>query len=495
MPELSPLLTEFFDFWPRMWAAFLARTEFEKATDAVALAATFGPLLWAFMKVISGRERRRALRERANLEERIAILEEARKGLENRLKSRESQIKEMSFSVPADARRRADLLRADGNEELAIAALRDCFETLRPDLVSLCSELALHHVSIAPDFGEHQLVEAKRMADLAFMLDPGDARVGDIQTELSEIDARTELTATAYDPLDPKWDDARLFMHLGSSKDAEAAFAALLEKGEEAREAGSYLRAERILARAYRIGCRVYGKYDEQTLRAAWPWLRTLATLDLFAPALQLASDLSANLEAGTEVKAAADFYRAQALQAAGRVQEALGIVEQTVRDWTELRGQEDRETLVNTRLWVRLLADSGQVPRALPESEQHVHVCERALGAEAHETLQARFLYAALLHDTGESKKALAELNAVIGVENRVRGPRHPATLSSRSSRAEILAQIGDVDSAREELVEILPMIANVLGRSHSQHQDAAALLDKLAPAGKDSTESLAAN
>ncbi|MVA99582.1 tetratricopeptide repeat protein [Nitratireductor sp. CAU 1489] len=466
--ESTSLLSEFVGFWPNVWTSFWKLSDVEKVTNALALLAPVS-VLWGFTTRRFLRSAKKDLNEQIEgLKTQNLALESANKRDKAEIAERDARLRELSFAVLSEARRLAESERSDGNEERAIAKLRDSFETVRPDLTRLCADLSLHHASIAPDFGSHHLAEAVRLADIALLLTPDDAEAADIRHELVEIDAEAAQTAGAYDPLDPKWDDARWFMHAGSTENAAAVFEALVAKGLAANEAGHYRRGERILRRAYRTGVELYGELDERALRATWPWLQDLDVLNLANQALELASSLSHRLEAGTILRAAADYYRARALHSLGRFFEALEITDMNVEAWTRLRGADDPETLANRYLRALLLGEIGETEKALPEAVVLLTVTERVEGKDRHDTLGTRHLRALLLQGAGEPKKALAEVEALLPIQERVNGPNHPSTLATRHLYASLLNDSGEPKKALAEVEALLPIQERVNGPEH---------------------------
>ncbi len=468
MEDSASFLSEFFGFWPGVWASFWQLSDVEKLTNALALLAPVS-VLWGFTV-------RRFLRSaKQDLEEQIEglkiqnlALESANKRDKAEIAERDARLRELSFAVLSEARKLAEAERRDGNEERAIAKLRDSFETVRPDLTRVCADLSLHHASIAADFGNHHLAEAVRLADIALLLTPGDAEAADIRDQLVEIDAETAQNAGAYDPLDPKWDDARFFMYSGSTDEAAPVFEALLAKGIAANEAGHHRRGERILRRACRIGARLYGELDERTLRAAWPWLQALDVLKFANQTLDLSTSLSRRLQAGTVLRAAADFYRARALHSLGRFSEALEIVNLNIEAWTRLRGRDDRETLANRHLRTLLLSEIGETEKALSEIAVLLPATERVEGKDRPDTLATRLLRAILLQAAGQTNSALADVDALLPIAERVNGPKHPSTLATRQLHAWLLKDSGEPKKALAEVAAILPILERLNGPEH---------------------------
>lgn len=461
-------LSQFADFWPGVWNSFWELSDVEKVTNGLALLAPVS-LLWGFTT-------RRFLRSaRRDMEEQIGGLKKQNQALESSnerakadIAERDAKLHELSFAVLSEARKLAEAERSDGNEERAIAKLRDSFETVRPDLTRLCTDLSLHHASIAPDHGNHHLAEAVRLADVALLLTPDDAEAAKVRSELVEIDAGAAEAAGVYDPLDPKWDNARFFMNVGSAEDAAAVFDALVVKGLAANKAGQYRLGERILRRANRIGDKLYGELDERRLRATWPWLHALDVLSFANQAFELASSLSQRLEARTVERAAAEYYRARALASLGRFSESLEIIDLNIEAWTQLREVDDDETLTNRHQRALLLGEIGETDKALSEIEVLLPVTERVKGKNDADTLGTRQTRALLLQATGETNSALAEVDELLPIQERVQKPNHPSTLATRLLHARLLNDRGEPKKALAEVAAILPIQERVSGCEH---------------------------
>lgn len=443
-------------FLIEVWISFWALSAVEKLTTVLSLS-PFVAVIYAFVRATI-RKRTRLLHDEIDaLQRQVSSLGGQRIQLTGDLEKLQLHVAVLEHQLPETALSIAQKERTSGNEERAVSALRDNFESMKFGFSKICTELSIHHAALTPDLGKHHFSEARRLVEIAINLTPDNSEAILLRIELAEIGAELEHSDGVYDPLESKWDDARFFMYLDSHSDAAAAFEVLVNAGELENRAGRYRRAERILSRACTLGVRLFGPLDPKALEARWPWFFAVDMLEYDQAALDAATWLSDHLEPDTKIWAGAEFYRCGALLGLGFLTEALTRIRRNIDIWTKLSGAEHRETLANRHLRVHILETSGEWFGALSEIESLIPIKIGVSGGDNHETITFKLTRFRLLLKLEKTEAAFYGVNELLKIDESVLSSDHPVRFAIRLARVDALFRLGKLQVALDEILSLL--------------------------------------
>jgi RNA polymerase sigma factor (sigma-70 family) len=193
----------------------------------------------------------------------------------------------------------------------------------------------------------------------------------------------------------------------------------------------------------------------------------------------------------------------AAAYLAAGRVAEAIPLLEQTLAMRQRMLGPDDPETLTSQNNLASAYQDEGRTAEAIRLYELNLEVRERLLGPDHPSTLNSQGNLAAAYRDAGRVAEAISLLEQTLAVRERVLGPDHPDTRTSRKSLARAYQDAGRAAEAAPLLERILADREGVLGPEYrdtrtsqekldGDYQVAGRAADAYPPAGQalDATE-----
>ncbi len=129
------------------------------------------------------------------------------KTLQQALIKSDETIAALKFQRPDEWLKQAAAQRENGNEERAIRLLRSGFESIREPLSASCLDLAAHHFSLVPDYGNRQVGEAERQARLATLLCPEDENAKGLLAEILAVKAESDYTSGNEQGYDTAWDE------------------------------------------------------------------------------------------------------------------------------------------------------------------------------------------------------------------------------------------------------------------------------------------------
>lgn len=138
-----------------------------------------------------------------------------------------------------------------------------------------------------------------------------------------------------------------------------------------------------------------------------------------------------------------ARYTLAAAYADAGRVAEAVQLLEQTLAGRERLLGPDDPDTMRTRNDLAGAYRAAGRVADAIPLVERTLAASERLLGADHSSTLAARNNLASAYRATGRPAEAIPLFEVNAAACERLLGTDHPRTLASRHS----------LDLARQEL------------------------------------------
>jgi tetratricopeptide (TPR) repeat protein len=148
-----------------------------------------------------------------------------------------------------------------------------------------------------------------------------------------------------------------------------------------------------------------------------------------------LTADLRRTLGASHPDTLKARNFLATAYEGAGRVVEAIQLIEQTLTEQERLLGPDDPETMRSRNDLARAYREAGRVADAVPLVEQTLAARERILGTDHPSTLASRNNLASAYRATGRPGEAIPLFERNVAACERLFGADHPKTLASRHS------------------------------------------------------------
>ncbi|MBG0816070.1 serine/threonine-protein kinase [Planomonospora sp. ID82291] len=171
---------------------------------------------------------------------------------------------------------------------------------------------------------------------------------------------------------------------------------------------------------------------------------------------------------------------RAEELALAGRVSQAVEILEEAVRAGAALAGERHlmialRMDLVNARFAAR---DYGT---ALDDFDELLPALTEMLGADHRAVLECRYNQTLSLAALGRDEAARDEMTALLADVRAAVGEHDALALELRREIAELLARMGDHRGAHDRLSALLPDMTAVLGADDPEVGHVCVLLENL--------------
>ena len=170
----------------------------------------------------------------------------------------------------------------------------------------------------------------------------------------------------------------------------------------------------------------------------------------------------------------------AAAYLAAGRVDEAIPLFEQTLAIRQRMLGPDDSETLISQNNLASAYQDAGRVGEAIRLYELNLEARERLLGPDHPSTMNSRGNLAAAYRDGGRPGEAIPLLEQTLADRERVLGSDHPDTQSTLRKLAAAYQDAGRADEAIPLLERISADRKLVLRPDRPDAQAAPANLDE---------------
>jgi len=143
-------------------------------------------------------------------------------------------------------------------------------------------------------------------------------------------------------------------------------------------------------------------------------------------------------------------------------------LAEHFHRQWCELLGPDDHDTLRIACALVRLLSDVGPYAQACQLGEDTFTRSRQVLGHEHPDTLYAAHFLAGCLHGMGEFEQAWKLNMDTLARRRRVLGDNHEEVQRSVHSLARDLRELGEAEVARQLHESVLVDRRQVLGEEH---------------------------
>ena len=139
----------------------------------------------------------------------------------------------------------------------------------------------------------------------------------------------------------------------------------------------------------------------------------------------------------------------ASAYEAAGRLEDAIGVHQRTLAERQRILGKDHPDTLASCGHLARAYAAAGRHTEALPMYERVVADREWVLGARHPDTLTARGDLAGAYLAAGQPEHALPVYEQTLTDLERGLGPAHPDTLAARAGLAQAYHTVGQLKQA----------------------------------------------
>ena len=156
------------------------------------------------------------------------------------------------------------------------------------------------------------------------------------------------------------------------------------------------------------------------------------------------------------------------AYQEAGRITEAIALLEQVLSDSIHLLGEDHASTLSSRNNLANAYQEAGRITEATALHEQVLTDCIRLLGEDHASTLSSRNNLANAYASTGHIIKAIALYEQVLTDRIRLLGEDHPSTLSSRNNLANAYREAGRITEAITLFEQVLTDSIRILGQDH---------------------------
>ena len=154
--------------------------------------------------------------------------------------------------------------------------------------------------------------------------------------------------------------------------------------------------------------------------------------------------------------------------QKAGRFDEAITLHEQNLKNFEDLLGSDHPDTLASRNNLASVYQDAGRIDDALTLYEQNLEGCTHILGPHHPHTLQARNNLASIYQDAGWIDDALTLYEQNLKNLEDLLGSDHPDTLTSRNNLAETYRAVGRLDEAITLHEQNLKNFEDLLGPNH---------------------------
>ena len=158
----------------------------------------------------------------------------------------------------------------------------------------------------------------------------------------------------------------------------------------------------------------------------------------------------------------------AGAYRAAGRLDEAIALYEQTLEDSTRILGPHHPDTLTSRNNLAGAYRDAGRIDEAIALFEQNLEDRTRILGPHHPNTLTSRNNLAGAYRDAGRLDEAITLHKQNLKDSTRILGPHHPHTLTSRNNLAGAYRDAGRLDEAIPLYGQTLEDRTRILGPHH---------------------------
>ena len=156
------------------------------------------------------------------------------------------------------------------------------------------------------------------------------------------------------------------------------------------------------------------------------------------------------------------------AYQEAGRITEAIALLEQVLSDSIHLLGKDHASTLSSRNNLANAYQEAGRITEATALHEQVLTDRIRLLGKDHASTLSSRNNLAGAYLSAGRITEAITLFEQVLTDSIRILGQDHPHTLISCNNLANAYREAGRITEAIALLEQVLTDSIRVLGQDH---------------------------
>ena len=163
-----------------------------------------------------------------------------------------------------------------------------------------------------------------------------------------------------------------------------------------------------------------------------------------------------------------ARYHLARAYRAAGRLDEAIPLLERTLADREQVLGDSHPDTLKSRNSLAASYRAAGRLDKAIPFLEHTLADSEQLLGDSHPDTLPFRNNLATTYRAAGRLAEAIPLLERTLADREQLLGDTHPDTLISRNSLATTYRAAGRLAEAIALSERTLADRERVLGHTH---------------------------
>ena len=158
----------------------------------------------------------------------------------------------------------------------------------------------------------------------------------------------------------------------------------------------------------------------------------------------------------------------ATAYQVAGRLDEAITLFEQNLKDFERIQGPDHPDTLTSRNNLATAYQVAGRLDEAITLHKQSLEACTRILGPRHPHTLTTRNNLAIAYQDAGRLDEAIELHQQNLEDRTHILGSDHPSTLISLNSLATTYQVAGRLDEAIPLYEQTLEDSIRILGPDH---------------------------
>jgi tetratricopeptide (TPR) repeat protein len=193
---------------------------------------------------------------------------------------------------------------------------------------------------------------------------------------------------------------------------------------------------------------------------------------DSFALAIEYGQELVADDErvlGDTHLDTLADRNNlGSAYQEAGRLEDAIPLLERNLADSERVLGQTHRDTLIARGNLALGYGDTGRLDEAIRLLERTLADSERVLGQTHQSTLGVRNNLASAYQEAGRLEAAIRLLERTLADSEQVLAQTHPITLATRNNLANAYRDVGRLEDAIPLLERTLADSEQVFDQTH---------------------------
>ena len=158
----------------------------------------------------------------------------------------------------------------------------------------------------------------------------------------------------------------------------------------------------------------------------------------------------------------------ASTYRSAGRLEQAIDLHKRTLADSERILGPDHPDTLASHNELASTYESAGRLEQAIPLYERTLADSERILGPDHPRTLIFRSNLAGAYQSAGRLEQAIPLFERTLADRERILGPDHPDTLASRGNLAVAYWSAGRLDQAIDLHKRTLADHERVLGPDH---------------------------